>query len=1360
MARESQTSRARDAADPVASMTSISTDEAARLAQVRRALLEQRIRAAGSRPAAEPAPVTSRTASGPMPLSASQSQLWYLSQLAPDSRALNEVIEIRKTGALDVEALRRALSAVVARHEVLRMTFDSVDGVPHQIVREPTEVDLPLSDLSDLGFQDAVARGVEIVAADASRAWNLADGPLVRPRLIRITDDDYRLYLGLHHLIWDGLTLNRVVFPELVALYRSYAMGVPSSLPEPEAQYADYTKWELDWVRGPEIAKRIARWRSGLAGITPTRLPLDHPRPPRQTFTGGTIPLTIDHATVEGLRSVARAAGGTLFHALAAAYAWWLHLYSESTEVVFGTPHDLRQRSDLFSVAGYGVTPVVVRCDVSGEESFTALVGRIGRVVTEALSDAVPFETLVAGLGVERDPRSNPLFQTTLVLEPPLTSPADDWSLHLMETDVRDAVGSSKFDISIELDERPEGHVAGRFFFSTDLFDRETADQMLLHWRHLLEVVAAAPEIPMGQHDLVTTDERQRQLSWNPNAEQGISSQPQCVHEVISAQVARMPDAVAVQVGNATLTYRQLDDRATAIASRLVEAGAGPGMVVAVLLDRTPDLVAALLGILKSGAAYLPLDPRQPAARNTFSVNDAGASIILTDRQLPTGWDAVTATVINLGQSWSPTACQVAVSPSGLAYVIYTSGSIGRPKGVLVEHRNAVNLMHTMFREFGVTGSDTVLSVAAVTFDMAVGDIFCALACGAQLVLATAEQAANPAELSRLIADARATYMMATPTTWSALIAAGWRGDRNLTAVPAGEALSEALAEALLQRCRAVWNAWGPTETTVVAAAARLADGDTVTVGTPLSGVRVYIIDPRERLQPVGVPGEIAVGGAGVARGYLNRPDEHARRFGDDPFDVGGRIYRTGDRGRFLPDGRIQHLGRYDDQLKIRGFRIEAGEIESTLYEHPGVGCCAVVAREAPNGEQQLVAYIVGQSGCPSDAEARDWLRRRLPEYMVPSGFVHLSALPMTTSGKLDKAALPAPSPQGAGRIGAQPPRNDTERRVAALWADLLAKPVTDVHSDFFDMGGHSLLAARLISEVEQTFGVTLSLAAFLDSGRTIAQLAELIGAASCSRTEEVTSGPPLHFIFADLASAVSLRHFTDQWGAEQPVHALIPDQPDGRFDPSVTIEQRARQALSTIRNRQPDGPLELVGYSIGGLVAYEVARQAVDAGQQVDWLGIIDGVAPSMAQIMQAQLTLRWRLRRLHRQPARERWAKYAEVALRVFRSGELRPPQDFDYRGAMEIACRYQQPGHKVPVHLFVSEGSAADWEADLLGWDEFHKGPLTVDRLAADHATLLGQPGVNELAQMMLESLGKARASTGVGRAVAPLLERGAK
>ena len=448
--------------------------------------------------------VSSRSRSAPLPLSVSQTRLWHLSQFAPDSPAYNELVTIRKTGPLDVEALRHALTDVLARHEVLRTAFTTIAGVPHQFVRNPAGVDLPLIDLTHLSREDALHRAAEIAATDTLRPYDLTER-LIRPQLIRITEEDHRLQLGLHHLVFDSTTLQRVVLPELMALYRSYAAGLPSSLPDPQAQYADYTMWELDWVRGPETASRISKWRVKLAGSTPTELPLDHPRPSCPSFAGGTMPLAIEHTTVEGLRRAAREAGGTLFHALAAAYAWWLHLYAGSTDVVFGTTHDLRDGADLLAVAGNCVTPVALRCGVSGEEPFSALIGRIRRVVTEALSDAVPFDALIDGLGVPRDPRNGRLFHTQLLFQWPLTPPADEWSLHAMDADVRDAVGSATCDVSIELEQRPDGQVVGGFVFSADVFDRETVREMASLWCRLLDAVAAEPGIPLAEQHAVTT---------------------------------------------------------------------------------------------------------------------------------------------------------------------------------------------------------------------------------------------------------------------------------------------------------------------------------------------------------------------------------------------------------------------------------------------------------------------------------------------------------------------------------------------------------------------------------------------------------------------------------------------------------------------------------------------------------------------------------------------------------------------------------------------------------------------------------------------------------------------------------------
>jgi amino acid adenylation domain-containing protein len=1109
-------------------------------------------------------------------------------------------------------------------------------------------------------------------------------------------------------------------------------------------------------MQGSEVDRRLARCRERLAGVAPLNLPLDRPRPARHRFLGSMLPITIDSATGHRLRRIATDHDATLFQLLAAVYAYWLRSYTEQDDVVFATAHDFRQAPELESMAGYCLTPVVLRISVAETSTCIGLLTRMRTEVLDAIGCAVPFERLVRTINLRRDQQRNPLVHTALVLEPAMLEPDPTWSIDQMETAVGALVGQSKLDISVALAERSDGRICGRLTYNADLFETCTAQLMQSHFVRLLRNVTTAPDLPLAELSGPDEQDRRRQLNeFNPKPlPAATAAQDRCIHELIVDRATRSPDKVAVVVGDQKLSYRDLLGRSQQIAARLTEAGAGPGVVVAICVDRSIQLVPALLGVLLSGGAYLPLDPNQPESRSLFMTADAGATVLLTDsihrlQRAPSDIEVVDLSrdTTQCSDAMAPAFIPENCSPQDLAYVIYTSGSTGTPKGVQVEHRSVVNLMMALPAALRLSDADTFLSVVSYAFDGSVGDMFTTLALGATLVLATDTQTKDPRELAELVDCCKATAMSATPTTWSMLIGVGWSGRPGLLAVCGGERLTDWLARELRQRCRAVWNGWGPTEATVFAGGGFVEAGEPVTVGKPLPGVRIYVMDNRGRLLSCGVPGEIVIAGRGVSRGYVNRPEETAQRYRPDPFVDGDRMYRTGDRGRLLADGRLQHLGRYDDQAKIRGFRIELAEIESALCEHPEVRACAVVAREAPSGEQHLVAYIVGASACLADAEARDWLRRRLPEYMVPKAFVHLSALPMTANGKLDKAALPAPSPQRTARPGDQPPRNDTERRVAALWADLLGVPVTDVNCDFFDIGGHSLLAARLISEIQRTFGVPLPLAAFLDNGRTVAGLAALLGAESPARTEEGDSGsPPLHFIFADLASAMRLRHFTAQWGAAQPVHALVPEQPGGRFDRSVTIEQHASQALSMVRDRQPDGALALVGFSIGGLVAYEVARQAVDAGQQVDWLGILDLPAPSMAQLLRAQQTLRWRLRRTRQLPAHERRAKLGEVAFRVLQNGPggLLPQGDFDYRGVAEIACRYQQPGHEVPMHLFVTEGTAADVETDGLGWDGFHKGTLTMHRLAGNHNTLLDQPQVEQVTRMVLKSLREAQAT----------------
>lgn len=1317
--------------------------DAQHLAQARQALLKQRLRGQAYTGIDAVHAVTQRRDTGPAPLSICQRQLWYLSQLAPESTAYNELVTIRKTGSLNTDALRRAFTEVVRRHEMWRTTFPIIDGEPRQVVHDPPSFELPMLDFSEMPLAQAERAAGKLAAEDTQNIYDLAAGPLLRPRLVRLAVDQHRLYLGLHHLVFDGVSLYRIVLPELVTLYEAYAAGLSSPLAEPPIQYGDYAAWELEAAHQPDVAAKVERWRHRLARVAPLELPLDHPRPPQQRFRGGMVPLSVAPSTVARLRAIGQREGATLFQVLAAAYAWWLHQYSGQDDVVFATPNDLRRRPELTSMVGYCLTPVVLRGDVSGEPTFAELIARMRGEVVDGLDDAVPFEQLVRELGLPRDPRTNPVFQASLVLEPP-TLPADPaWSMHQMETTTGEV--GAKLDLGVELDERPEGHISGRIFYDSDLFERGTAEQMVQHWIRLLDVLADDPDGPLAALNLVDEQERHRQLvEWNPSvapvATEGRTNSERCVYDVILMRAALTPDAVAVVAGEDQLTYRQLAERATAVAQRLIAAGAGPGTIVATILDRTPDLVVGVLGVLISGAAYLPLDPKQPARRNAFMIADADAPLLLTRAALVHEIPSVNAVVVAMDGPATDSRRVVAPRrrpiPEDLAYVIYTSGSTGRPKGVQVEHRGVTNLMGTLLPRLGITASDTVLSVAPYTFDLSVGDIFGALGLGARLVLASSEQATDPRALAALIESSGATLLCATPTTWSALLSASWSGAPRLTAASGGEPLVESLAARLSGCCRAVWNGYGPTETTVLATYGRMVNGEPVTVGRPLPGTRVYVLDEKGRPLPTGVPGEVVIGGSGVARGYLNRPTETAARFGADPFVEGGRVYRSGDRGRLMADGRLQHLGRYDEQVKVRGFRIEPGEIEAVLAEHPAVSASVVVAREDLDGERQLVAYVVGRP--TTDVALRSWLRSRLPDHMVPGGIVHLPALPVTSSGKVDRAALPAPESRLLAAHVGQAPRTATERRLADLWSAVLRREVADVHADFFDLGGHSLLAVRLMAETEAQFGDAIALADFIRDGTTIAGLAMLleqpptIAPAVTTRT--------LFFVYPDPPSAVSLRHFVHAWGSEQEIHPLVPAQPNGRFDPAATVETLVRPLLEAIREMQPHGPYALVGFSLGGLLAYEIARQLSATGEQVDWLGVLDTPTPATADLLLRQITPWGRFVRLRTRSRKERWAKYREVGLRTLRAGPNapRPDEHFDYRGAVLIARAYTTVAHELPTELFVTADSAVEVNDASLGWDKYHRGPLRIHRLPGHHNGLLDQPQVTELARLLLANI----------------------
>jgi amino acid adenylation domain-containing protein len=1350
----------------------VSDQSVSGLSPEKRSLLERRLRGATSG-YAHSSVVPLRRQSGSIPLSVAQEQLWYFSQLAPGNPIYNEAVTIRKDGAFDPAAFRSAFHEIVRRHEIWRTTFEVRDGAPVQVVHPVPAMELPLVDLSSLPRPGAEDEAAQMAGQEARRPYALDRGPLMRPMLVRLAADHHRLYLALHHLIFDGFSLYRVILPELITLYESFAAGKEPALPEPAIQYADYAIWSQQSAKTEAFVRRMEYWRRHLEGAPELQLPLDHARPHQQRFRGAIERVRLPEDLVRGLRSLGSSEGATLFQVLATAFAVLLYRYTAGQDdVVFGTASDLRQRPELEGMVGYCLTPVVVRADLRGDASFRQLLDRVRTELLDDLTHQVPFGRLVADLRPPRDAGINPLFQAMLVLEPPLSSIHSSWSLHQMEAELGNAIGNAKFDLTLELDARPEGHIEGRLIYNTDLFDPQTAQRITGHWLRLLEGIRDAPERRVSELEMLTAEEINRQVvEWN--ATEVPFPRDATVHALVARQVDRAPEAVAVVCGEERLTYRELDLKANRLAHRLRAAGADRGKVVGICIERSPDMVVGLVAILKSGAAYVPLDIRHPRDRLTFILEESGATVLLTERNLLAGLPhhrAVTVLTDDdtepIEQSSTPPAD--ATVPEDLAYILYTSGSTGRPKGVRVRHRNVVNLMTALVKQPGLRQEDVVLAVATYTFDMAVGDIFPTLGIGARLVLASRDDVRDPRRLGAVIDASGATVMHATPTTWQMLVKSGWAGSPRLVAVCGGDTLSEALASSLLDRCDAVWNGYGPTETTVYTTFSHVTRGAPITIGRPIANVRVYILDKWCQLVAVGVPGEIIIGGAGVSAGYVNRTDETAQRFVPDPFDAGSSTYRTGDLGRFLPDGSILHMGRLDRQVKVRGNRIELGEVEAVLGTHPAVADAVVLAREdgGSGGERSLVAYVVPSADPgPQLAELRSHLMTRVPNYMVPSAFVMLERLPLTPSGKIDRRALPAPD---AGQLTPATafvaPRTNVEERVAAIWARTLRMERVGVHDDFFEIGGHSLLAVRLLSEMESEFGVEIPLTSFFGGDVTVACLAAIVentnrepaGGRLVVPVRPHGTTPILFFVHADESSLLTLRHFTGPLGPDQRVMGLLPERIGRRFDRSRGVEDLALPMLATVRETQPGGPYYLAGFSLGGLIAYEMAGRLRAAGEEVAWLGVIDAATAAAGARRIQQHRISWRRRAAEQwdrgmQDAARRTSRYLRRELNRWLVGaHLRASKmsdEFDWRGARALATRYAGSGHDAWMDLFVTDEGAADADDDSLGWEDIHEGVLRIHRVRGDHLSLVTEPYVLALADLVTECLREARRTRGL-------------
>ncbi|HBE18544.1 MAG TPA: non-ribosomal peptide synthetase [Cyanobacteria bacterium UBA11149] len=1168
---------------------------------------------------------------GKIPLSFTQTKLWFLDQLTPNSATYNIPDAERFKGVLNLQALSESLLEIIRRHESLRSTFTSVDGEPSQIISETINFTLPVINLENISAAAREEEASRLTTEEAQEPFNLAIGPLVRAKVLRLASDDHILLLTLHHIISDGWSLG-ILRQELAALYEAFSSGKPSPLPELPIQYPDFTVWQRSWLEGEILASQLDYWKEQLGGQLPVlELPTDYPRPPIQTYSGKQQSLLLSPELSSGIKQLSQKSGVTLFMTLLAAFYILLFRYSRQEDIIIGTPVAGRNRLEIEGLIGFFVNTLALRTNLGGNPSFEELLERVREVTLGALAHQdLSFEKLVEELQPERDMSRSPLFQVMFVLEntPQSTCELPDLTLSTLEIDN----GTAKFDLTISLTESSE-EIKGTWEYNTDLFDTATITRMIGHFQTLLEGIVANPSQSIAQLPLLTEAERHQLLvEWNNT--QTDYPQDKCIHQLFEEQVEQTPDAVAVVFGEKILTYQELNNRANQLAHYLQKFGVKPETFVGICLERSWEMIVGMLGIIKAGGVYVPLDPTYPQQRITFMLSNAQVPILLTQKYLLKQLPASNIQVICLDSDWeiiNQNSQENLLSPVmsiDLAYVIYTSGSTGQPKGVAVSHKSAINLA-TALDQAVYHHQDYPLRVslnAPLSFDPSVQQIV-QLLYGHTLYILPDNIRRDGDRLLAYIRDHSLDVLDGTPSHIKLLLAAGLNeindGIPKLVLL-GGEPLDEVTWKSLASINNThFYNVYGPTECTVDTTSCLITKELTKpTIGRPLANAEIYILDAHLQPLPIGVPGEIYIGGDGLARGYLNRPELTAEKFITNPFNKSKRLYKTGDLARYLADGNIEFIGRIDSQVKIRGFRIELGEIESVIAQATNVQETVVIVREDVPGDKRLVSYIIPNQEIPITDDLRRFLKERLPDYMIPSAFVIIDAFPLTPNGKVDRRALPLPEyisyNDGNNLIA---PRDELEQQLTQLWEKVLnVKPIS-ISSNFFDLGGHSLLAVKLFAQIGNILNKDLPISTLFQAP-TIAELANIIRqeAVSISRTSLVAIQPKgskkPFFFHGGSADALSWAKFASLLDENQPFYALQRPDLDGKEVTEISVKQLAAICLKEIKTVQPKGPYLLGGHCFGGTVAFEMAQQLHSEGEQVDLLALFDAYPPPSAQL------------------------------------------------------------------------------------------------------------------------------------------------
>nr|AYN44351.1 nonribosomal peptide synthetase [Cloning vector H69C977B_s23] len=1330
-------------------------------------------------------PLVRLKGTGDRPLSFSQERLRFLAELEGDSAAYNIPIALSLRGQLNEGALSRSLKRVVDRHQPLRTRFPLVDGQP---VARLIEGDLPLvtEDLRRPGAPPLDQR----LREESSRPFVLESGPVVRAHLFKTAEQEHVLLVVMHHIVSDGWSFG-VMMREISQLYAAEVRGETLALPELPIQYADYAAWQRSWLDGHVRDQQLAYWRGALAGAPAVlELPADRPRPIVRSHRGSVEPLELERGAVQALTALCRQEGVTAYMALLAAFGAYLGRVSGQDDVVIGSPFAGRRIAETEPLIGFFVNTLPLRVDLGGDPSFVELIQRVRRQVLAAHENQdVPFEKLVEVLNPERALGTSPIFQVMLAFQQ-----ARPEGLELSGLEVKPVVmptGTSKFDLTLSLEETGQG-VQGWLEYDLDLFDARRVQAMVRQLTGFIARLTAAPGARISEADLLSVEERAR---LTPSAPEEMPRLP-AVHEVIAAQAKKTPGAVAIEAEDGTLSYAELEARSGAIAQELVRRGVAPGTLVAIAVERSLGMMVGLLGILKAGAAYVPLDPAYPRERLAFMLKDSGARVVITQEHLAPMFPD--AEVLVLGQS--PQGLFEPRSGS-LAYCLFTSGSTGQPKGVLIEHSSLANHMEWMREALPLGPEDRVLQRTSLSFDASVWELFAPLMAGARLVLAPHGLGADTEHLARVLRERGITVLQLVPSLLTALVEEpGLAGVTTLRRVcVGGEPLPSATVKKLFGVCKVeVWNLYGPTEATIDALAHQCrpeqvgAHGATEPIGLPILRMKALILDGKLRPVPDGLPGELYLAGPGLARGYLNRPELTESRFIEHTFPGGPklRMYKTGDIVRRQADGTVLFTGRADRQVKLRGYRIELGEVEAALARHSAVRDAVALVRGA-SGDARLVAFVVPRAGekRPEVADLRSFVEQQLAAHMVPGQFVLLETLPLAPNGKVDLRALAAmeiAEEHVASRGGL--PRDALELELVRLFEEILGIRSVGIHDSFFELGGHSLLALKLKLAVEKRFNLPLPLVSLFRNPAP-AQLAELLRGGTSAESPLVPLTPSARALLGAGPPGSGSRRaptlFLVPGGGSTPfyllslarhlegaaVFGLQPRGLDGEAPPYETVEDMATGYADAILSVQPEGPYFVGGHSMGGQIAYEIAQELKARGHEIGLVALLDTLAPfpevtrpvgqgwdtaqwllHLAAIMEGFFNVKIGLELSEVSAMGE--AERLESFVERLQSAGILPAgaQPSHVMGILNVARAHDamnyQPRRRqqVPLAVFRAEdryGSAppelkALFAEDTLGWSRFTRGPSTAYRVPGSHMTLIREPHTEVLAKHLWASL----------------------